>query len=154
MDNIMVVLWGIVLIVAIIAEVATVQLVSIWFAIASLVSLCLAALGAGLWAQVAVFVAVAALLLIFTKPFVKSLQGEHSRTNADINIGSTAVVTEDINNSRSTGRATVAGVSWMARSIDGSDIPKDSIVIIEDIDGARLIVSAQSNHSYSNDTER
>lgn len=151
MDHVMVVLWGIVLIVAIIAEIATVQLVSIWFAVASLVSLCLASLGAHLWAQVAVFVAVAALLLIFTKPFVKSIQGEHSRTNVDINIGSTAVVTEEINNSRSTGRATVAGVSWMARSIDGSEIPKDSIVIIEDIDGAKLIVSTQSSKTSLED---
>ncbi len=151
MDHVMVVLWGIVLIVAIIAEVATVQFVSIWFAISALVSLCLASLGAHLWAQVAVFVAVAALLLIFTKPFVKSIQGERSRTNADINIGTTAVVTEEINNARSTGRATVAGVSWMARSLDGSDIPKDSIVVIEDIDGAKLIVSLENKKTSFED---
>ncbi|MBQ8623163.1 MAG: NfeD family protein [Oscillospiraceae bacterium] len=144
MDSIMVVLWSVVLVVAIIAEISTVQMISIWFAVASLASLILACLNAPLWAQVAVFAAVVALLLILTKPFVRRIQGKHSKTNADINIGKTAVVTEDINNSRAKGRATVAGVSWMARSIDGSEIAKDSIVIIEDIDGAKLIVSLKN----------
>lgn len=151
MDNVMVVLWGVVLVVSIIAEIATVQFVSIWFAVSALISLSLAALNAPLWAQVAVFVAVTALLLILTKPFVRSIQGKLTRTNADINIGSTAIVTEEINNSRSTGRATVAGVSWMARSLDGSEIPKDSVVIIKDIDGAKLIVSAQSDSQAPED---
>lgn len=144
MDYVMVVLWGIVLVVAIIAEVSTVQMVSIWFAVASLVSLILACLNAPLWAQVAVFAAVTALLLIFTKPFVRKILGKRSRTNVDINLGKTAVVTEEINNARSTGRATIAGVSWMARSLDGSEIAKDSIVVVEDIDGAKLIVSLKN----------
>ncbi len=144
MDHLMVVMWGIVLIVAIIAEVATVQMVSTWFACASLFSLILACFGAPLWAQVTVFIALTVLLLIFTKPFVRKIQGKLSRTNVDINIGKTAVVTEDINNALSTGRATVAGVSWMARSLDGSDISKDSVVIINDIDGAKLIVSVMN----------
>ncbi len=144
MDYVMVVLCGIVLEVAIIAEVSTVQMVSIWFAVASLVSLILACLNAPLWAQVAVFAAVTALLLIFTKPFVRKILGKRSRTNVDINLGKTAVVTEEINNARSTGRATIAGVSWMARSLDGSEIAKDSIVVVEDIDGAKLIVSLKN----------
>ncbi len=144
MDHVMVVLWGIVLIVAIIAEISTTQMVSIWFAVASLFSLILACINAPLWAQVSVFAAVTALLLILTKPFVKKIQGKLAKTNADINIGKTAVVTEDINNTRATGRATIAGVSWMARSIDGSEIAKDSIVTVEDIDGAKLIVSLKN----------
>lgn len=143
MDHVMVVMWGIVLIVSIIAEIATVQMISIWFACASLFSLILACFNAPLWAQVAVFIAVTVILLIFTKPFVRKIQGKTSRTNADINIGKTAVVTEDINNALSTGRATVSGVSWMARSLDGSEISKDSVVIINDIDGAKLIVSIE-----------
>ena len=144
MDYVMVVLWGVVLIVAIIAEVLTTQMVSIWFAIASLFSLILACINAPLWAQVSVFAAVTALLLILTKPFVKKIQGKPAKTNADINIGKTAVVTEDIDNTRATGRATIAGVSWMARSIDGSEIIKDSVVTVEDIDGAKLIVSLKN----------
>ena len=144
MDYVMVVLWAIVLIVAIIAELSTVQMVSIWFAVASLASLILACIGAPLWAQIAVFTAVTALLLILTKPVVRKIQGKRSKTNADINIGKTAVVTEDINNTRATGRATIAGVSWMARSVDGSEISKDSIVLVEDIDGAKLIVSLKN----------
>ena len=141
MDHVMVVMWGIVLIVAIIAEIATVQMVSIWFACASVFSLILACINAPLWAQIAVFIAVTIILLIFTKPFIRKIQGKPSRTNVDINIGKTAIVTEDINNTLSTGRATVVGVSWMARSLDGSEISKYSVVIIKDIDGAKLIVS-------------
>ena len=142
MDHTMMLFWGIVLAVTIIAEAVTVQMISIWFALASLVSLFLAALNAPIWAQFAVFVAVAAILLIFTRDIAKRIF-RTSKTNVDLSIGETALVTEDINNDLSTGRATIAGVSWMARSADGSLIPKDSIVIVEAIDGAKLIVKTK-----------
>ncbi len=142
MNHAMMLFWGIVLAVTVIAEALTVQMISIWFALASLVSLVLAALNTPVWAQFAVFIAVAAILLIFTRDIAKKIF-RTSRTNVDLYIGETALVTEDINNDLSVGRATLAGVSWMARASDGTQIPKDTIVTVEAIDGAKLIVKVK-----------
>lgn len=144
MKAFMIVLWGVVIIVGIIAELATTQFVSIWFSFAALFSLILAGIGAPLWAQLSVFAAATALLLILTKPLVRKLRGNFVRTNADLNIGKTAIVTEDIDNEHSKGRATVGGVSWIAVSEDGSAISSGESVIIKDIDGAKLIVARKA----------
>lgn len=137
----MLIVWGAVMVVTIIAEVATTQMISIWFSCASLVSLVLACFNAPRWAQFCVFVAMTALLLILTRPIVKKLKKQYVRTNADMNIGKTAIVTETIHNELSQGRATIGGVSWKAVSADGNVIEKDETVTIQDIEGAKLIVS-------------
>lgn len=141
MDILMVIAWGFVLIAGIVIEVITVQFVSIWFACASLISLVLAGIGAPRGAQLAVFAAVTAILLILTRPIVTKLRGRFVRTNADMNIGKTAVVTESVVNEEAKGRATVGGVSWIAVSEDGSPIDEGEVVEIKDIDGAKLIVA-------------
>lgn len=141
MDLYMAAVWGVVLIGGLILEIITEQFVSIWFAAASLVSLLLAAIGAPRWAQLAVFAVVSVILLLLTKPVVKKLRGGTVRTNADLNIGKIAVVTEDIKNELSKGRATVGGVSWRAVSEDGSSIDEGESVLIKEIDGAKLIVA-------------
>ena len=141
MDYAMLIVWGAVMVVTIIAEVATTQMISIWFSCASLVSLVLACFNAPRWAQFCVFVALTALLLILTRPIVKKLKKQYVRTNADMNIGKTAIVTETIHNELSQGRATIGGVSWKAVSADGNVIEKDETVTIQDIEGAKLIVS-------------
>lgn len=141
MDYTMLIIWGAVLILSVIAEIITTQMISIWFSFASLVSLVLACFNAPRWAQFCVFVAMTALLLILTRPVVKKLKKQYVRTNADMNIGKTAVITEAVHNELSLGRATIGGVSWKAVSLNGEVIEKDEIVTIQDIDGAKLIVS-------------
>lgn len=141
MDILMAVAWGFVLIAGIVIEVITVQFVSIWFACGSLFSLILAGLGAPRWAQLSVFIAVSAILLILTRPIVKRLRGGFVRTNADLNIGRTAIVTEEIKNEFSKGRATIGGVSWKAVSEDGAEIPAGETVVVKEIDGAKLVVA-------------
>ena len=141
MDYAMLIVWGTVMVVTIVAEIATTQMISIWFSCASLVSLVLACFNAPRWAQFCVFVAMTALLLILTRPIVKKLKKQYVGTNADMNIGKTAIVTETIHNELSQGRATIGGVSWKAVSADGNVIEKDETVTIQDIEGAKLVVS-------------
>lgn len=141
MDLFMVAVWGVILIGGLVLEVITEQFVSIWFALASLASLILAAINAPRYAQWAVFTAVAAILIILTRPAVRKLRRGFVRTNFDLNIGKTAVVTEGIKNEISKGRATVDGVSWRAVSEDGAPIDEGTVVLIKEIDGAKLIVA-------------
>jgi membrane protein implicated in regulation of membrane protease activity len=71
-------------------------------------------------------------------------------TNADRNIGKTAVVTERIDNVAGTGAAKVNGVEWTARTADGSTVEVGALVTVQKIEGVKLCVvptvaAAQSN---------
>ena len=63
------------------------------------------------------------------------------KTNADRIIGMTAIVTEPINNTEGKGQAKVEGQIWTARSSDNQVIPAGEQVIIESINGVKIIVS-------------
>ena len=65
-------------------------------------------------------------------------------TNADRCIGQTAVVIEDINNIEGKGQVHVNGITWTARSADGTVFKKDDLVTVEKIDGVKLIVRAEN----------
>ena len=69
------------------------------------------------------------------------MQTKTVHTNFELDIGKTAVVTEDINNDYSVGRVKLNGVNWEARSDDGTLISAGSIVTVKEISGSKLIVS-------------
>ena len=88
--------------------------------------------------QLIVFVIVTVISLLSTKKIVKKLRKkEKIPTNLDAVIGKTAIVTEDILPLEG-GEVKVAGKRWSAISED--KILKDSKVIVEKIDGVKLIV--------------
>ena len=60
----MTIFWLIAFILFVVGEAVTVGLVSIWFAVGSLGALLTAALGGGLWLQIAVFLILSALSLM------------------------------------------------------------------------------------------
>lgn len=140
------VLWSVLLILFIIAEAITVQLVSIWFAIGSLVALIANFCGANILVQAALFVGVSFAALLLTRPLVKKFSTPKiQRTNIDRIIGERAIVTEEIDNLRAIGVVKVDGKSWSARSADGSIIPAGSVVEVQKIDGVKLIVGLIQN---------
>ena len=123
------------------AEAASVGLTSIWFAAGALCALIAALLGAPLWLQTALFLAVSALCLLAVRPLAK--RGLNSRvepTNADRVIGQQAQVTEDIDNIRGRGTVVIRGVTWTARSEDGSPLPAGTLVRVLRIEGVRVFV--------------
>lgn len=136
------VFWLLIAIALTVAEAVTIQLVAIWFALGSLAAIVPAMMGLPMWVQVLVFALVSALSMACTRPLVKRFlhtRGEH--TNADRVIGQTGVVLEEINNLTGKGRASVMGLDWTARSIDGSVIPAGEIVVAHAIDGVKLVVA-------------
>ena len=62
------IIWLVLLIVAIVAEVLTMGLTTIWFAGGALVAIFAAILNAPVWLQVVLFLVVSLVLLIFTRP--------------------------------------------------------------------------------------
>lgn len=125
-----------------VVEAATAQIVTIWFAIGAIGALIANAAGAGVTVQLSVFVAVSILTLIIARPYLKKFtKTEMQRTNADMYIGETAVVLEEIDNTRGTGQIKVKGSVWTARSRNNSVIPAGENVYVEKIEGVKLIVS-------------
>ncbi len=135
------IVWGIIFAIMVIVELSSMQLVSIWFAAGAVAAFVAALLDATLWVQLVLFVAVSIILLIATRPLLKKFRVDKTHpTNMELDIGKTAVVIEEINNSTDKGRARLNGVDWKAVSSDNEIIPKDSIVKVKDIKGAKLFV--------------
>ena len=118
------------------------SLVCIWFAGGSLIGLIAASLHAPWWLQILLALAVALVLLIFTRPIaVKYFNKGRVKTNVQGLIGKQAIVTGEINNLTGVGQATVGHQQWTARSVeDGVIIPEGAVVVIEEIRGVKLMV--------------
>ena len=131
--------------VLIVAEAATVNLVTIWFAGGAFAALIAAALGGPLWLQIVLFLAVSAILLLVLRPFARKInQGKDYATNVDSNIGKLAVVIEPIDNLRGTGRVMIGPVDWTARSEDGSVIAKGEKVRVLRVEGVKVCVEREN----------
>lgn len=134
-------LWIVLMVALIIVEALTANLVCIWFAIGALAAAVSKLLGATLFYQAVCFVVISLLSLCVTKPVVKRLRANgKTATNADMVIGKTGIVTEDITNDKFAGNVKVAGQMWSAVTADGSEIPKNSKVKVIKIDGVKLVV--------------
>ena len=143
--------WLIVIVVLGAIELATIQLVAIWPAIGGVAALLAATFHQSLAVQFILFIAVSGILLIFTRPLVKGLVRTPLRvsTNADRLIGSEALVTQRIDNVTGTGTVVVSGVTWTARSKDGTPVEKGQSVQIDRIEGVKLIVSPKKTAESS-----
>lgn len=145
MEYAMLIFWIVLLVVLIIVEAVTAQLVTIWFAAGAAAALVAELCDLPEWLQWIIFIAVSVIALVATRPLVrKATKSKMQPTNADRCIGQTAVVTEDINNIEGKGQVHVNGTTWTARSSDGSVFRKDERVTVEKIDGVKLIVKAQN----------
>lgn len=129
-------------------ELATTQLVCVWFAASSMVTAILTAIfgdmGFGIVWQIVVFTVLSVGLLFATRPLVKRLlkkKTEKQKTNLELYIDKEAVVVEDINNIKGEGAVKIAGIVWSARSENGESISKDEIVIFKEINGNKAIVA-------------
>lgn len=125
----------------ILIEIITLGLTSIWFAIGAIVAAIVSSLGFGIWAQLAAFVVVTVITIIFTRPIAhKLLNSRVTKTNVEEIIEKIGVVTEEIDNLNGQGAVKLNGMEWSARSIDDSKIPKDQKVKVCEVSGVKLIV--------------
>lgn len=124
-----------------IAEAATAGLVSIWFAGGALAGLIATMLGAGIYLQVIIFIAVSALLIICLRRFaVKSFNNNVEKTNYDRIVGKKVVISETVNNMTNSGKTSVNDVEWKVKSESGEKIEQGEVVTVTAIEGVKLIV--------------
>lgn len=133
--------WLAMIVVAVVVEAMTNQLVSIWFVLGGIAALIGNLCGAPVYVQWILFVVVSALALVCTRPFVRKLtRFRRQDTNAGRCVGQIAVVTQEINNTAAAGQAKVLGSIWTARSARGTVIPAGTEVVVRAIEGVKIIV--------------
>lgn len=133
---------GLMVVFLITEAVCAIHLVSIWFAAGAFVAMIAAALGAGLWLQVTLFLLVSGALLALLWPMVKKfLRPNLKKTNLDSIIGTSGLVTVTVDNLGATGQVKLNGMEWTARSTSGKIIDPNTEVKVDRIEGVKVFVT-------------
>ena len=134
-------LWLAVVVIAIIVEIETLQIVSIWFAVSGLVTMILAAFNCPIEIQIIVFVALSVILFLCSRPIVKKINRSKSENSTiESMIGEEVVVIKEIKVGEiGEIKARYERYSAIAPS-EKNDIPVNTICIIKEIRGNKVIV--------------
>lgn len=125
-----------------VAEVLTVGLISIWFAVGALISLLLSIVNVPMLVTIPIFVLTSIVTMLAIRPIAKKhFNKKTSKTNVEAMAGKTARVVERIDNAMGSGRAVLNGLEWMARSESGEVIETEAYVTVIRVEGVKLIVT-------------
>lgn len=132
--------WLIIFIFLIFVEIATVNLVPIWFAIGAIASCILSIYVDNLIIQLGCFVITSTICLILTKSIISKIKNHKiTPTNLDRVIGDIGIVTEDIDEFNN-GEVKVDGKTWTATSKETLKV--GTKVKIVSINGVKLNVKS------------
>lgn len=135
-------LWAALLAVFVVVELATVNLVTIWFAVGALAALLASLVTHNLLWQALVFLLVSLVALIATKPLVSRARARKpaAAVELDRNIGRTAQALEDLHPGV-VGRVRLDGVDWNA--VTDSPIRAGEACTVQAIGGTTLTVAPE-----------
>lgn len=136
-----VVLWVMVLIVLIVIEIATINLVTIWFAVGALAATISCAFTDYFWVQFLVFTLISAIALVASKPFIDKARNKKPPSDVGLvrNVGRTATVLQAISPAQS-GRVRLDGVDWTATSTE--TLAEGMLVVVTEVDATTLRVAS------------
>ena len=134
--------WLIIFVIALVVEIATMGLTSIWFTGGAIIAWMFAKIGFGTMVQIVVFVIASLLLLVLTRPIaVRFFNVERQKTNAESLIGECAVVIEEVDTIKAQGRVEIHGMEWSAKTDEpDGKIAVGKVVVVDGIQGVKLIV--------------
>lgn len=133
--------WILVFIIAIVVEISTQELVSVWFSVGAIPAIILAAFGLSFWWQLGTFAVVSAIAFVLSQIFLKKrIKIKSSATNADSLVGNEILVVSRVTPT-SIGEGKVRDVVWTIASDE--TIEKDEFAIVKEIKGNKLIVMSK-----------
>ncbi len=134
-------MWIAVIVLAIIIEAFTDQLLSIWFVPAAIVSTILDFVRVDILWQALVFLLLSLVGIFVIRRFlVRFKQDKSNRTNIEAIVGEKCIVTEKIDSFAGCGQAKVKGQIWSARGIGEYDVYEvGEILQVVAIEGVKLI---------------
>ena len=140
MENIMVWIWLAVTIIAIVIELITPELVSLWFAIGGIVGIVFSFIpGLPWWGEIIIFAVVSMVLLLSVRPVLKKyFHQKKIATNTDRIIGQDVrmLTQADFDN---LGSAKIGDVVWSVKSENDTSLLENEIVRIVAVEGNKLI---------------
>ncbi len=111
------------------------------FAVGAAASAILAWVGANVLAQWLVFFGVSLVSLVYLRRFIdRQDEGEQPRIGANRWVGSTGIVTVDIDPIRGTGMVRIDQEEWRAGSSTDTPIAAGTVVTVTDVRGTRMVV--------------
>jgi membrane protein implicated in regulation of membrane protease activity len=141
-------LWFGIIVVTLIVESQTADLVAIWFAPSAFVAMILSFFKVQFWLQFGVFVVLTLIGLILSFTLIRPMMKKRSKvekTNVDAMAGKLALVEEDIDNGIPCGVAKINGQLWTARMDDpATTAAKGEWVEIVRVEGSKLICRPKS----------
>ena len=133
--------WGLLFLIFIFIEIITINLVTIWFAFGSLITVFVSLYFDSIIIQTVVFILASLLGLVLTKPITSKLKAKKFEpTNLDRFIGKSGVVIKKISYNQK-GEVKVLDTIWSAISDDELEVGDK--VIVEKIEGVKLIVKKE-----------
>ncbi|HEY8435542.1 MAG TPA: NfeD family protein [Haloplasmataceae bacterium] len=135
------IIWLILIVIFIIVEAETLQLVSIWFALGAVSAMLTSFFLPGhLLLQVGIFIVVSVVILVTVRDFAKKkLKVGSAKTNVNALIGRHVKVTKRIEPYQY-GEVRVGGTTWTAVGLQEEIIDVGEIVEIVEISGVKLVV--------------
>ena len=143
-------IWLGVMIVLIVVELITVDLVAVWFALASLLMVIITAIFPQMffvW-QFCIFLVVSTIAVLSTRKLVKKLmqRKKDQETNLELIVNHTGRVVEEIVNDLERGAVKINGIIWNARTENGETVAVDELVNVIQIKGNKLIVEKKNKN--------
>jgi membrane protein implicated in regulation of membrane protease activity len=136
--------WLVIFVLTFIAELATVNMTSIWFSAGALIALIMSMFDFSVVCQVIAFFIVSTLCLALfigvVKPRLSKRRAGDRATNADRIIGKEGLVTVRIDPLTGSGRILVIGQSWSAKTKDDSVVEAGEKVLVLDFESVYAIV--------------
>ena len=133
-------IWTIILVVSIIIEAITIDLVSIWFGVGALIALICELLNVPSSIQIIIFIVISLMCIILARPLSKKyLRTNTIKTNLDRIIGKHCLVTESIFANHK-GEVEVMSQKWMATSLNNETIEAGEQAQIVSIEGVHVVV--------------
>ena len=134
--------WLFVFIAAIIIEIETPNLTTVWFAAGAFVAMLLSLFtGIGIPLQIAIFVVVSFTLIFTLRKWSRRLMqsGKNVKTNIDEAVGKEVIVTKDAYEHEN-GECVYNSLKWTIKSKNGNHIAKGEIAVIVEVEGNKFIV--------------
>lgn len=137
--------WLILALFFMVLEAFTVGFLVFWFGVGALLALFTSLITDNMIIQSTVFIVSSTLLLFATKPLVAKItkNDKEVKTNVYSVINKKGKVIVDIDPDDSTGQVKIAGDVWSAKSANNKRIPKGTNVIVEKIEGVKVIVKPE-----------
>ena len=136
-----IILWASIIVMALVVELSTYELVSIWFCFSGLITLVLAIFDVAWWIQLLVFFVTSILALILSRVLYKK-KLDHTpsvATNADSLIGQDILVLTRVEKDHP-GSGKFRDVVWTLITHSSDVFEKDEFAVVENITGNKIII--------------